>query len=398
MKQARINLSVLALVIGAATAFADVVQESGDFTVEIARLKSLAFGKDSGLYVPPAPQQRGSFASMAESLLAGDTAAADGMAAALGYEVVEFTDTNSWLVLHGLREVLQGGGQTKGWGAYFVNLSSEVADLIEVPHPLFDSYSWDVGARVFIDCRARAFLMAGAHRNANGSGTADVAHLTNTIFHAVHQTWNGEEGGNTAWQIHGFNLDNHPAFPADTDAVLSNGDGGMSGEIVGLDGFFHTNGFLSHAYNTLDANSAANLQVNGEIDGTVFSPLGARTNVQGIRSRSVGGTFVHVELEQSIRFNSANRATVAALVSDGIRASSRVAPEIMEFNPTTSTSAVMEVECLVRGRQYVVRECTGLATQTWYANMAFSASNSSATLAIAVSNEWDRGFFRVVLE
>lgn len=398
MKQGRISMFVLVFVTGVVVTLADVTQESGDFVSEVARLKSLAFAKDSGLYVSPTSQQQNRFVSMAESLLAGETAAADSMASLLGYEVVEFTDTNSWIVLHGLREILQGGEHIKGWGSYFVNQSSEVADLIEVPHPLFDSYSWDIGARIFVDSQAKAFLMAGAHRNANGSGTADVAHLTNTIFHGVHQAWNGEAGKNTAWQIHGFNLGNHSAFPANTDAVLSNGDGGMSEEIMNLDGLFQTNCFLSYAYNTLPANSTENLQVNGEIDGTVFSSLGARTNVQGIHSRSLGGIFVHVEMERSIRFNRTNRVSVAVLVSDSIRASSRVAPEITEFNPMSSTSAVMQVESLVRNRAYVIRECTNLVTQIWCTNMAFSASNTSTSLAVVMSNEWDQGFFRVTLE
>jgi hypothetical protein len=398
MKQSRVSMFVLVFNISVTAVLADVVQESGDFVVEVARLKNLVLAKDSGLYVPPTSPQQDSFASMVENLFAGEIAAADDMASLLGYEVVEFTDTNSWLVLHGLREVLQGGEQTRGWGSYFVNLSSEVADLIEVPHPRFDSYSWDIGARIVVDSRAKAFLMAGAHRNANGSGTADVAHLTNTIFHVAHQAWNGEVGGNTAWQIHGFNIDNHSAFPANTDAVLSNGDGGISGEIMNLDGLFHTNGFLSHVYNTLPANSTENLQVNGEIDGTVFSSLGAGTNVQGIHSRSLGGIFVHVELEQSIRFSSTNRVSVAALVSDTIRTSSRVAPEITGFNPMVSTSIAMQVESLVRDRVYVVRECTNLAAQVWSTNMVFSASNASTSLAVAVDSEWDRGFFRVTLE
>jgi len=398
MKQGRASVLVLVFIIGVATALADVTRESGDFVAEVARLKNLVFAKDSGLYVPPTSSQRDSFASMVGNLLAGEIAAADSAASLLGYEVVEFTDTNSWIVLHGLREVLQDGGQTKGWGSYFVNLSAEVADLIEVPHPRFDSYSWDIGARIVVDSRAKAFLMAGAHRNANGSGTADVAHLTNTIFHVVHQAWNGEEGGNTAWQIHGFNVDNHSAFPANTDAVLSNGDGGISGEIMNLDGLFQTNGFLSHVYNTLPANSTENLQVNEGIDGTVFSSLGARTNVQGIHSRALGGIFVHVELERSIRFSSANRASVAALVSDSIRASSRVAPEITGFNPMASTSIVMQLENLVRDREYVVRECTNLAAQVWSTNMVFPASNASTSLAVAVDSEWDRGYFRVTLE
>ena len=90
-----------------------------------------------------------------------------------------------------MREVLVNGVQTKGWGSYFVNPSFEADALIEVPHLLWDTNSWDVGAKSFRDAYARGFLMAGAHRNANGFNTADVAHLDTSIFHHVHESWVG---------------------------------------------------------------------------------------------------------------------------------------------------------------------------------------------------------------
>lgn len=112
-----------------------------------------------------------------------------------------------------------------------------------------------------------------------------------------------------AWQIHGFSLDNHPSFPAGTDVVLSNGDGGVSQEIKNLDAaleavnFINDTQTLSFAYNTLDVSDPDNQAVNGNVDGSDFSPLGGTLNVQGIHTRSIGGTFVHIELEQSIRLD-----------------------------------------------------------------------------------------------
>ena len=65
--------------------------------------------------------------------------------------------------------------------------------------------------RIFEQSDALGFLMAGAHRRANNlpddgqPDTADVAKLTNSIFHRVHQEWNGDFAENIAWQIHGLN-------------------------------------------------------------------------------------------------------------------------------------------------------------------------------------------------
>jgi hypothetical protein len=60
-----------------------------------------------------------------------------------------------------------------------------------VPHVLFDQNTEPIGAKVFQRAGSRGFILAGAQRNADGQGTADVAHLSNTIFYAVHQAWNG---------------------------------------------------------------------------------------------------------------------------------------------------------------------------------------------------------------
>ena len=299
-----------------------VVVESGDFVAEIARLKDLAFANGSNLYVAPSAQEQAGFNTLANTLLAGDIAGTDSQAVSLGYELVEFTDTVSGDVYHGLREQLVSGQQTKGWGSYFVNLEFQADGLVEVPHPLFDTNSWDVGAKAFRAAAARGFLMAGAHRNANGTGTADVAHLTDSIFQEVHESWAGTAADTDAWQIHGFDIANHPTFPVGTDAVLSSGDGSISSEVIALDANLEADSFKAYVYNTLTPTDPVNVTVNGGVDGTIFSGLAGTTNEQGIHSRSLGGIFVHVELERSIRFDAANRDLAAMDISNAVLAES----------------------------------------------------------------------------
>ena len=123
--------------------------------------------------------------------------------------------------------------------------------------------------------------MAGAERNANGQGTADAAHLQNTVYQQFHMAWNGAAGETTPWAIHGFDPDGHDSFPVPTDAVLSNGDGTVPNELKILDAKFEAAGFKSYVYNTLSAGGATNQQVNDGVPGSTFADLAATTDVQG---------------------------------------------------------------------------------------------------------------------
>jgi len=191
--------------------------------------------------------------------------------------------------------------------------------------------------------------MAGAHRNANGTGTADVAHLADSIFQEVHKAWVGPAAQTVAWQIHGYKGSNHPSIPAGTDAVLSAGDGGVSSEILRLDVAFADWGFLCYAYNTLDPSDPLNVAVNETYPGTTFSSLGATTNVQGIYSNSLGGSFVHVELEQSIRFDAWNRSSAAQLIAGAV-------PEPLALSLLSLGVGVL---CLRRGKQRLTGHAAG---------------------------------------
>ena len=88
--------------------------------------------------------------------------------------------------------------------------------------------------------------------------------------------------------------------------------------MIDVDDRFEQQGFLGFSYNTLSPSDPVNVLVNDGVDGTTFASLAATTNVQGNYSRGIGGQFVHVELEQSIRFDSANRDLAAALLSESM--------------------------------------------------------------------------------
>ncbi|MBI1337109.1 MAG: hypothetical protein GC164_09120 [Phycisphaera sp.] len=298
-----------------------LVNDSGSFVTYSNSIEALALASGSYDYDQPDPGELSAFHTLASNLWTAssptDLQVLVAPADALGYDVVNFTDGQT--TYFGLREQLTNNVQTKGWGSFFVRQGDSRLALVEVPHVIADGYTHDIGAKAFVQSEARGFIMAGAHRNANGSGTADVAHHTDSIFHEVHTAWSGAQSENTAWQVHGFDLANHQDFPVDCDAVLSNGTGGVSPEIVALDAAIQSldnqGTWVGYAYNTLNVNDPLNVTVNGNVPGSTFGGpdgLAATTNVQKIYSVNLGGTFVHIELEQSFRLNGASNRQLAA--------------------------------------------------------------------------------------
>jgi hypothetical protein len=294
----------------------EILQESGSFISEVNRLTDLAFKKDSNLYRPPTASQLETFRKLASSLIAEDFNRGLKLAIELNYELVKFTDTSSQKIFFGVREKLVKGKQSLGWGSYFIDPTSSIPVLIEVPHVLYDLHTEDIGANVFLKTSARGFLLAGAHRNANGLNTADVCDPISSVFQEVHQVW--VLSGASTWQIHGFSLDSHSMFPANTQAVLSNGRGQITPEISTLSEKMHKANYKSYVYHHLAANNPLNQQVNQGVKGSIFSSLGATQNIQGIFSRAHSQPFVHIELERSIRESQSHQKKVASCIANSV--------------------------------------------------------------------------------
>jgi hypothetical protein len=329
MKVMFLSLWLIA-VVSAAGAMTPV---SGDLLAEAQRLEgfsSTPYGADSGSYVGPTPAEWAQFSAAAAALFAGDLALAESTAAPLAYQLILFThvaDQRTYVVLRA-RET--NGVPVKPWGTYFVNTNAAVTASVGAPHPQSDFRSPRLAAEIFVKSGMRGFMMAGAHRNANGSNTADPGYLTNTVFHAVHAAWSGAGGENTAWQIHGYSAANHPEFPGNCMAVLSTGDNAgdsMSSNVVTLDQQMEWNSVKTYAYNdSLAATNALNQLVNEGVAGTNFASLAATHNVQGKASRARGGTFVHIELVTVVRTNAVIRTHAADAIANAILRSRTNAP------------------------------------------------------------------------
>ncbi len=296
----------------------EILNETGDFLVEVNRLKRLAIPKDSNRYQPPTADELKSFSSLANALLSQDFNGVLNKANALNYELVQFFDTPTGQVLYGVREKLVQGRTTRGWGSYFINPACRTNALVEVPHVLFDRFSEEIGAKTFLISAAYGFLIAGAHRNANGIGTADVCHSISSVFQEVHKAWVLPKI--KTWQIHGFGILTRPTLPNGTQSVLSDGQGTVSSEVLDLSQRMNAQGFQSYIYNQSLASPLLDQQVNQGVAGTTFSHLGGTRNKQGIYCHSIAESFIHIELDQSIRDNSAYRDVVARIIAGSIQA------------------------------------------------------------------------------
>jgi len=317
-------LCSIALSLASATASAEgIEQETGRLDELIDSLASSDYilnepQRDDRPYVDPS-QALHAFRHVAAAMAWGDVHAAARKAAELDYEVVEFTDSQTKRTYYVLREDLEAVQAIRGWGSYILNPNSRVDALVEVPHPLADEHTPEIGGLVFAECEARGFLLAGTHR-----AKADVPDLVDSIFHQVHTAWIGPMGQVTAWQIHGFASIKHP-FPRGAQVVASTGDGEIVPEIAALDSVLEKRGLTSYVFNELPAGARENKRLNGGVPGVTFTSLAAAKNEQGRLSRSLGGSFVHIELEVDLRASRDSRklagSAIAAVIAESAKES-----------------------------------------------------------------------------
>ena len=241
----------------------------------------------------------------------GDVEEAAELADEIDMEVVRFEDEwtdEEYLVL---REEVDEPEDARGWGSYVLNPDAEEPAIVEAPHPLGDAESVKVATMVFEE-GAKGLLIAGAHRD-----KADVPDLVDSVFHQVHVAWTGVAGEVAAWQIHGFALRKH-RFPPEAKVILSGGDGSVHDKLVDLDRKMESKGMATYVFNHLPPESVTNQRVNEGTPGVKFTPLAATKNEQGRHLRSVGGEFVHVELEVSVRRDGEARREAAEAIAKAI--------------------------------------------------------------------------------
>lgn len=262
-----------------------VIEEiKGSFRNQIGHLEEGMPRADSEEYVIPSEEEQKNFAKLIALLSAADPVGAAPLAAQIHYRLIQYTDRgDDNAVSFVLRE--QKPIQ-KGWGLYAIRLNSLSNIIIEVPHPLYDKRTSTVALNIYRALNARALVIAGAHRNANADGSADVAHAPESIFHSVHDALSQEVKTTTGdviiLQIHGFHTSKHDGYP---QAVFGFGEKLQGREEV--------------LANELEEAFTVQGITVGLCTGYSWQDLCGTTNVQA--SVTNGGIFVHIELDEKLR-------------------------------------------------------------------------------------------------
>jgi hypothetical protein len=237
-------------------------------------VRRFAAGLDAGApYRQPLPDERRRLLSALQALRAGDARRAADEAGALGYTVRTGTDRETGrpfgLAVNPVDE--------RAWGLYLVDLSAPSRLAVEVPHPNFDLHTEEIGLALYRAVPGSVLAVAGTHRRAGG-GTGDVAHRTDSMFHAVASDL--AEQGLPQVQLHGFHDENLP----DADVVISPGAGDVGDSV-------------RQVAERIDDERLRVCrswrQDCGRLEGT--------RNQQGRDAAERGTLFVHVEISRTVR-------------------------------------------------------------------------------------------------
>lgn len=253
------------------------------------RSRILAYTADfrsDGPYASPTDTQREQLAEGVGHLLEGETKEAQRLLAAVGFGVNRLTDSASGRRYDEVAATRPGKGEH--WGRLYLNANSGILWNAQVPHPVADQDTEQLGVRLLEGAPGGALVLAGAHRRAGEEGAADVAHREDSLFHAI--VLELQKRGVPGVQLHGFARSSERPY----EAVLSTGA----------------------ARNALNETSA--LADRLETDGlrvcrgwSARCPLEGATNVQGRAAEDQGAKFVHVELAPAARGDGSDADTTA---------------------------------------------------------------------------------------
>ncbi len=154
-----------------------------------------------------------------------------------------------------------------------------------------------MGVAVFRETRARALLVAGAHRYAWKDARCDAARASGTPFDLAHRAL---LPARCVIQPHGFHREDGD-YPA---IVLSAGATPPPPSLAAVRKGFEEAGFESGLWE----------------GGDRYRSLAATKNRQGVSRTETGGLLVHLEISRQLRENEDERRRLAAVLAREIRA------------------------------------------------------------------------------
>ncbi|MEU1463040.1 hypothetical protein ABZ467_20580 [Streptomyces sp. NPDC005727] len=185
----------------------------------------------------------------------------------------------------------------RGWGRVYVDLEHRPSWSVQVPHPVSDHGTEQLGVRVLRGSPGGVLVIAGAHRKSGSDDSADVAHRRDTVFHAICAEL--ARRGMPGIQLHGFAASSAPGY----DVIASTG-AGSEGRQEGRE--------------LADRLRGRDFRV---CRAWVRScPLEGRTNLQGRVADAEDVSFLHVEFSPEVRAGGRATARAAGAVAGITRA------------------------------------------------------------------------------
>ncbi|MER5375945.1 hypothetical protein [Streptomyces sp. NPDC002553] len=276
---------------------ADRPEQSAPQARELVDLRSriLTYTADfapDGDYTPPGDDERERLADGVGALLDGDAAEAERRLSPLGLSVTRLTDTDSGRRYDEIAAT-RPHGDAAHWGRLYLNADSALRWNVQVPHPVSDRDTEELGVRLLEDTPSGALVLAGAHRRAGRSGAADVAHREDSAFHTVVEEL--QKRGVPGLQLHGFARTRERPY----EAIVSGGAAGSApGEATAL----------------ADRLKADGLRVCR--GWSARCPLEGTTNVQGRSAERRHALFLHVELAPVARGDGPDADDAADALAD----------------------------------------------------------------------------------
>ena len=270
---------------------AALLAESGDLQQLVVGYKATLPGSDSQAFVQPTAAEADQVVAAVQLARAGDLAGAAATLDPLGYDLMVLQDTGGSGEHLVLRERVPCA---RCWGLYVLSRAPTACNvLVEVPHPLFDGNTPELGIEAYARSGAEAFLMAGTHRYANGrnSPVSDMARNQSSVFQRLHEALS--DPATHALNYHGF-AQPDPPCPA---VVLSSGSRQAHPELFALQAALEAHGESAGVY-----------------DGVLYPNLVGGLNPQGQYTRAIGGRFYHMEHERALRQSPARRSNAVSAV------------------------------------------------------------------------------------
>ncbi|MDF3298449.1 hypothetical protein [Streptomyces tropicalis] len=296
-------LLVIAGLAGAATALIRTSRSTGGATagragdrpgsIDLAR--SVAdwtsrFGPGHG-YQPPRRADREGVAQAVGLLLDGHRGQAEQLLSQRDFTLRTVVDQVSGRAFAEIADRTEEAATPRGWGRIYLDLGHGRHWSVQVPHPLSDQNSEQVGVGVLRGTPGGILVIAGAHRKSGRGDSADVAHRRDTVFDAVCAEL--ARRGLPGVQVHGFADDSAPGY----DVVASTGRGTAGRS----DGRLLADALRGKGFAVCRAWARS-------------CPLEGRENVQGGLADTEDLAFLHVEFAHAVRDDAARRARAVAAV------------------------------------------------------------------------------------